>query len=72
MSADAELKCGRWRGQLHGVPIAVNELFDVAHLPAIYGSHALAGAVVSADAEVISALGPDLGHILTLGELARL
>jgi Asp-tRNA(Asn)/Glu-tRNA(Gln) amidotransferase A subunit family amidase len=40
------------------VPIAVNELFDVAHLPAIYGSHALAGAVVSADAEVISALAP--------------
>jgi hypothetical protein len=40
------------------VPIAVNELFDVTHLPAIYGSHALAGAVVSADAEVISALGP--------------
>ena len=38
------------------MPIAVNELFDVAHLPAIYGSHALAGAVVSADAEVISAL----------------
>jgi Asp-tRNA(Asn)/Glu-tRNA(Gln) amidotransferase A subunit family amidase len=54
------------------VPIAVNALFDVTHLPAIYGSHALAGAVVSADAEVISALGPDLGHILTLGELARL
>jgi hypothetical protein len=32
--ADAELKCVRWRGQLHGVPIAVKELFDVA--PARY------------------------------------
>ncbi len=42
-AADAELKCGRWRGQLHGVPIAVKELFDVAHPPATYGSHALAG-----------------------------
>ena len=26
-AADAELKRGRWRGQLHGVPIAVKELF---------------------------------------------
>ena len=31
--AAADLKRGRWRGQLHGVPIAVKELFDVAHLP---------------------------------------
>jgi len=54
--AAAELKRGRWRGQLHGVPIAVKELFDVAHLPATYGSHALAGAVASADAEVIRRL----------------
>jgi Asp-tRNA(Asn)/Glu-tRNA(Gln) amidotransferase A subunit family amidase len=38
------------------VPIAVKELFDVAHLPAIYGSRALAGAVASADAEVIRRL----------------
>jgi aspartyl-tRNA(Asn)/glutamyl-tRNA(Gln) amidotransferase subunit A len=54
--AAAELKRGRWRGQLHGVPIAVKELFDVAHLPATYGSHILAGAVASADAEVIRRL----------------
>ena len=55
-AADAELKRGRWRGPLHGVPIAVKELFDVEHLPATYGSHALAGAVASADAEVIRRL----------------
>jgi aspartyl-tRNA(Asn)/glutamyl-tRNA(Gln) amidotransferase subunit A len=55
-AADAELERGRWRGQLHGVPIAVKELFDVAHLPATHGSHALAGAVASADAEVIRRL----------------
>jgi aspartyl-tRNA(Asn)/glutamyl-tRNA(Gln) amidotransferase subunit A len=54
--ASAELKRGRWRGQMHGVPIAVKELFDVAHLPATYGSHALVGAVASADAEVIRRL----------------
>ena len=55
-AADAELKRGRWRGHLHGVPIAVKELFDVAHLPATYGSQALAGAVASADAEVVRRL----------------
>jgi len=55
-AADAELKRGRWRGHLHGVPIAVKELFDVAHLPATYGSRALAGAVAAADAEVVRRL----------------
>jgi aspartyl-tRNA(Asn)/glutamyl-tRNA(Gln) amidotransferase subunit A len=55
-AADAELKRGRWRGHLHGVPIAVKELFDVAHLPATYGSQALAGAVAAADAEVVKRL----------------
>jgi aspartyl-tRNA(Asn)/glutamyl-tRNA(Gln) amidotransferase subunit A len=55
-AADAELKRGRWRGHLHGVPIAVKELFDVAHLPATYGSQALAGAVAAADAEVVRRL----------------
>ena len=55
-AADAELKHGRWRGQLHGVPIAVKELFDVARLPATYGSYALADAVASADAEVVRRL----------------
>jgi Asp-tRNA(Asn)/Glu-tRNA(Gln) amidotransferase A subunit family amidase len=43
-------------GYLHGVPIAVKELFDVAHLPATYGSQALAGAVAATDAEVVRRL----------------
>ena len=55
-SAEAELNSGRWRGHLHGVPIAVKELFDVARLPATYGSQALAGSVAAADAEVVRRL----------------
>jgi aspartyl-tRNA(Asn)/glutamyl-tRNA(Gln) amidotransferase subunit A len=55
-AADAELKRGRWRAHLHGVPIAVEELFDVAHLPATYSSQALAGAAAAADAEVVRRL----------------
>ena len=54
--ADAELKRGRCRGPLHGVPIAVKELFDVEGLPATYGSMARAGAVASADSEVVRRL----------------
>ena len=42
-AADAELKRGRWRGHLHGVPIAVKELFDIAHLPATYSSQTSPG-----------------------------
>ena len=55
-AADAELKGGRWRGPLHGVPVAVKELFDVEGLPATYGSNALAGAVAAADSEVVRRL----------------
>jgi aspartyl-tRNA(Asn)/glutamyl-tRNA(Gln) amidotransferase subunit A len=55
-TADAELRSGRWRGPLHGVPIAVKELFDVEGLPATYGSRARAGAVAAADAEAVRRL----------------
>ena len=55
-AADAELKIGRWRGPLHGVPIAVKELFDVEGLPATYGSRARAGAVAAADAGLVRRL----------------
>lgn len=54
--ADAELKSGTWRGPLHGVPIAVKELFDVEGLPSTYGSRARAAAVATADAGIIGRL----------------
>jgi aspartyl-tRNA(Asn)/glutamyl-tRNA(Gln) amidotransferase subunit A len=55
-AAEEELKNGRCRGQLHGVPIAVKELFDVENLPATYGSQARAGVVAAADSEVVRRL----------------
>jgi aspartyl-tRNA(Asn)/glutamyl-tRNA(Gln) amidotransferase subunit A len=55
-AAGAELKSGRCRGPLHGVPIAVKELFHVEGLPATYGSPARAGAVAAADAEAVRRL----------------
>ena len=51
-----ELRRGFWRGPLHGVPVAVKELFDVKNAPADYGSDTLAGRVAAADAELVCRL----------------
>ena len=36
--AEAELKAGRWRGPLHGVPIGVKDIFDTASVRTTNGS----------------------------------
>ena len=51
-----ELHRGRCRGPLHGVPVAVKELFDVAGATGDYGSNTLAGRVPDADAELVRRL----------------
>ena len=39
-AADAEIAAGRYRGLLHGVPIAIKDLFYTAGVPATFGSMA--------------------------------
>ncbi|HEX6513405.1 MAG TPA: amidase, partial [Chloroflexota bacterium] len=39
---DAELRAGRWRGPLHGIPITVKDNIDVAGAPTLAGSAAYA------------------------------
>lgn len=51
-----ELEAGRSRGPLHGIPIGVKELFDVAGGPTHYGSLVLPGEPAIADAELVRRL----------------
>jgi aspartyl-tRNA(Asn)/glutamyl-tRNA(Gln) amidotransferase subunit A len=50
---DRELAAGRDRGPLHGVPISVKDLFDVAGTPTTAASRVREGHVAAADAEVV-------------------
>ncbi|MDD3826982.1 MAG: amidase, partial [Anaerolineae bacterium] len=53
---DAELAAGRDRGPLHGIPLAVKDLFDTAGLRTTAGSRILAGRVPAEDAESVARL----------------
>ena len=50
---DGELAAGRDRGPLHGVPISVKDLFDVAGTPTTAASRVREGHVAARDADVI-------------------
>lgn len=54
--ADRELAAGRDRGQLHGVPVSVKDLFDVQGTPTTAASRVREGHVAAADAPVIALL----------------
>ncbi len=55
-SCDAEAAAGAWRGALHGVPIAVKDMIDVAGAPTEAGSRLLAGNIASEDAAAVERL----------------
>ena len=52
--ADRDLQNGRDRGPLHGVPISVKDLFDVAGTPTTAASRVREGHLASADAPAIT------------------
>jgi aspartyl-tRNA(Asn)/glutamyl-tRNA(Gln) amidotransferase subunit A len=54
--SDAESERGRTRGDLHGMPIGVKELFDVEGADNSYGSDARPGKVAEHDAIVVQRL----------------
>lgn len=61
--ADEELASGADRGPLHGVPVAVKDLIDVAGLPTGMGSAHYDGYVADADADCVTLLR-DAGAVI--------
>jgi len=64
---DRELGSGRWRGPLHGVPIAVKDIYEVAGWPAEMGMPVRVGTVSTTTATVVTRL-VDAGAVI-LGKL---
>lgn len=72
--AEAEIRAGRWRGPLHGIPYGVKDLFAVKGAPTTWGSAAFSGQVLDYDAEIVVKLreaGAILIAKLATGEFAR-
>jgi aspartyl-tRNA(Asn)/glutamyl-tRNA(Gln) amidotransferase subunit A len=54
--AEQEIAAGDYRGPLHGVPIAIKDLLDLARTPTTAGSIILADRVAEADASAVARL----------------
>jgi aspartyl-tRNA(Asn)/glutamyl-tRNA(Gln) amidotransferase subunit A len=54
--AEAEVTQGKWRGPLHGVPIALKDLFDTAGVRTTAGSGVFKDRIPTEDAEVVRRL----------------
>ena len=63
-SAEQEIGSGTYRGPLHGVPLGIKDLFDVAGVPNTMGSKILANSVPSADATLVARLKAAGGIVL--------
>ena len=71
--AEAELRRGEPRGPLHGIPVALKDIFDTAGLPTTGGSRIYRGRVPAENATVsarLDAAGAVLLGKLTMSELA--
>jgi aspartyl-tRNA(Asn)/glutamyl-tRNA(Gln) amidotransferase subunit A len=55
-AAEAEINAGRWRGPLHGLPVAVKDFYDTAGVPTTAGSGQFKDRVPDTDAEAVQRL----------------
>ena len=53
---DAEARAGHWRGPLHGIPVGIKDIFDVAGMPTACGSARWKDRIAQHDAPVVAAL----------------
>ncbi len=51
--ADAEMKAGKYRGPLHGLPYGVKDLFNTKGVPTTWGAQDFAERIIDEDAEVV-------------------
>jgi Asp-tRNA(Asn)/Glu-tRNA(Gln) amidotransferase A subunit family amidase len=63
LAAARALDAGAWRGPLHGLPVAIKDVFDTRGLPTRYGSPIHADHVPQQDAAVV-ALSREAGGVL--------
>nr|WP_321524122.1 amidase [uncultured Cohaesibacter sp.] len=61
--ATADLAAGKDKGPLHGIPVAIKDIIDIAGIPTGYATKAVAPRIASTDALVISRL-KEAGAIL--------
>jgi aspartyl-tRNA(Asn)/glutamyl-tRNA(Gln) amidotransferase subunit A len=54
--AEAEVKAGRWRGPLHGIPLGIKDIIDVFDFPTAAGSRLWKDSVARHDATVVRRL----------------
>ncbi|MEO5936501.1 MAG: amidase [Terriglobales bacterium] len=55
-AAEAEINAGRWRGALHGIPIALKDLVDTAGVRTTAGSGLFKDRIPAKDAEIVRRL----------------
>ncbi|HUE17149.1 MAG TPA: amidase, partial [Planctomycetaceae bacterium] len=53
---DEESRAGRWRGPLHGIPIGIKDIVDMAGLPTGAGSRRMAQTTAAGDATIVRKL----------------
>jgi Asp-tRNA(Asn)/Glu-tRNA(Gln) amidotransferase A subunit family amidase len=73
-AADKEIRSGRYRGPLHGIPYGVKDLFDTKGIPTTWGAEPFQNRVPDEDATVIERLnkaGAVLIAKLSMGALAQ-
>ncbi len=51
--ADAEIRAGKYRGPLHGLPYGVKDLFNTKGVPTTWGAQDFADRIIDEDAEVV-------------------
>jgi Asp-tRNA(Asn)/Glu-tRNA(Gln) amidotransferase A subunit family amidase len=71
--ADEEIRAGKYRGPLHGIPWGAKDLVDTAGIPTTYGAEAFMSRVPAGDAAVVKRLhqaGAVLVAKLSMGALA--